>query len=413
MARIRRVLLAVATLFAPALAQQSTQVLLSSDRNINMPQWQSDWRKLTPDAPTAWSIRKYVLHGGKQEGVDVILLDNGKLIISICPTRGMGILWAKLGDVRLGWDSPIKEIVHPRNMNLQMRGGLGWLEGFNELVVRCGLENTGQPGTDKFINNLGDEAAMELTVHGKIANIPASEVEVIVEKQPPYRLRVRGRVDERMFFGPKLELWTEVSTEVGSDTLRISDTLTNRGASEQEFQILYHCNFGRPMLEEGSTFLAAVERIVPFNANAAKGITSYDQYAGPKAGFIEQVYWMYPLADSDGKSMAMLQNKAKDRAVSITFSPKELPYLTLWKNTTAEEEGYVTGIEPGSGFTANRRVERKAGRVPKLAGGATRQFTLDFGIHVGSEAVRRAAARVREIQGSRKPLLEESPPKMQ
>jgi len=65
------------------------------------------------------------VHGGKQEGVDVIVVDNGKLQVAVCPTRGMGILWATLGDVRLGWDSPVKETVDPRFVNLQERGGLG------------------------------------------------------------------------------------------------------------------------------------------------------------------------------------------------------------------------------------------------------------------------------------------------
>ena len=36
-------------------------------------------------------------------------------------------------------------------MNLESRGGLGWLDGFNELVVRCGYEWTGHPGIDNGV----------------------------------------------------------------------------------------------------------------------------------------------------------------------------------------------------------------------------------------------------------------------
>ena len=53
-------------------------------------------------------------------------------------------------------DSPVKEVVHPSHIDLESRGGLGWLEGFNEWMVRCGLEFAGHPGTDQFINNTGD-----------------------------------------------------------------------------------------------------------------------------------------------------------------------------------------------------------------------------------------------------------------
>ena len=167
------------------------------------------------------SIRKMSLHGGRQEGVDVILVDNGRLKFTVCPTRGMGVLSVSMGDVFLGWSSPVKEVVHPKLINLQSRGGLGWLEGFNEWMVRCGLESAGHPGVDRFINNVGDEATMELTLHGKIANIPASEVEVVIDPEPPHRLRVRGRVEERMFYGPKLVLEAEISTIPGSNAFQL------------------------------------------------------------------------------------------------------------------------------------------------------------------------------------------------
>jgi hypothetical protein len=55
-----------------------------------------------------WSIHKYTLRGGKQEGVDVIAVNNGKLRFSVVPTRGMNVLRVEAGDLQLGWDSPVK-----------------------------------------------------------------------------------------------------------------------------------------------------------------------------------------------------------------------------------------------------------------------------------------------------------------
>jgi galactose mutarotase-like enzyme len=382
--------------------------LISADKNLRVDALEIIGRKVTPRSPK-WSVRKLTLHGGKQEGVDVVIVNNGKLQFTVVPTRGMGVLEVKLGDVRLGWNSPVKEVVHPRHVNLQSRGGLGWLDGFNEWMVRCGLESNGGPGPDEFINNVGDKATMELTLHGKIANIPASEVEVVVDREPPYRVRVRGRVDERMFYGPKLELWTEISTEPGSTGLRIADTITNRGGAEQEFQILYHANYGWPLLEAGATFLAPVSRVTPFNDHAAKSVKDYATYAGPKDGFVEQVYCLYPLADAQGRTVIALANRARDRAVSMSFSVKELPYVTLWKNTASEAEGYVTGLEPGTNFPNNRRVERKLGRVPRLAPGASWSATIDYAIHTGTDDVKRVGDRVAAIQGAKKPVIEAKP----
>ncbi len=61
----------------------------------------------------------------------------------------------------------------------------------------------------------------------------------------------------------------------------------------------------------------------------------------------------------------MIRNRQGDRSVSISWKKEQLPYFTLWKNTAAIDDGYVTGLEPGTGFPYNRNVERSSGRVPK------------------------------------------------
>ena len=394
----------------PAVAQQSARYVLTSvEQNIDPENWQITARDtgIAPDVP--WSVRRQRLHGGKQDGVDLIVVDNGRMTITLVPTRGMGILRVVMGDLRLGWDSPVREVVHPKYINLEARGGLGWLEGFNEWLARCGLEWAGHPGPDRFVNNVGEQAEMNLTLHGKVENIPASEVEVIVERQPRPRIRVRGRVDERAFYGPKLELWTEVWTEPGSSTFRIEDTLTNQSAFESEFQILYHVNYGPPLLGAGARFSAAIRRVTPFNAHAAQDVATYAEYAGPVRGFIEQVYDLHPFADGEGRSMLMLSNAARDRAVSMGFAVSELPYVTLWKNLTALEEGYVTGLEPGTGFPHPRRLEREAGRVPKLKPGETRRFAIDVGVHTTATAVTAVEEQIKRIQNGRSTQIDRAP----
>lgn len=393
----------------PALsAEPFQQKFLSVRDQISLGDAEIHGKDVTPESP-GWSVQKRTLRGGKQDGVEIIIVDNGKLQFTVIPTRGMGVLSVKMGDVRLGWDSPVQELVHPRHINLQSRGGLGWLDGFNEWMVRCGLESNGHPGTDKFINNVGDEATMDLTLHGKIQNIPASEVEVIVDRTSPPRIRIRGVVNERMFYGPKLELQTEISTEVGASTFRISDTITNRGSEEQEFQIIYHANYGRPLLEDGASFMGPIERLTPFNEHAAKEVGRYATFDGPTPGNIEKIYCLTPRADKDGRTLIALQNKARDRAVSMSFLVKELPFVSLWKNTNAEGEGYVTGLEPGTNFPNNRRIERQFGRVPKLASGASHSATIDFAIHVGTQQVRRVSDQIAAIQDGVKPIFDTQP----
>lgn len=361
-------------------------------------------------ADLPWSVSTHMLHGGKQEGVELVVVDNGRLAITIIPTRGMSILEVVRGNFRLGWQSPVKEVVNPLYMNLDSRGGLGWLDGFNEWMVRCGLEYAGHPGRDVFTDNTGARAEMNLTLHGKIGNTPASHVEVLIDRRPPHRLRVRGVVHERMFFGPKLELASELSTLPGSDAFRISDEVTNRGGQPQEFQLIYHTNYGAPLLEAGAKVVAPLESVAPMNEHAAKSIDDYATYAGPTPGFIEQVYLCRPRADNDHRTTILLKNAAGDRAASMSWSTDELPYLSIWKNTADRADGYVTGLEPATGFPFNRRVEREHGRVPKLAPGQSRHFRIDYSLHFGTDSVQAIADRISTISEGKPAKIEHQPP---
>jgi peroxiredoxin len=67
----------------------------------------------------------------------------------------------------------------------------------------------------------------------------------------------------------------------------------------------------------------------------------------------------------------------------------------------ASEDGYVTGLEPGTGFPRNRSIERKFGRVPKLAPHQNRSFTIDFALHTSRKQVDATADDIRRIAAGR------------
>ncbi|HMC12709.1 MAG TPA: DUF4432 family protein, partial [Pirellulaceae bacterium] len=97
-------------------------------------------------------VNKRTLSGGLAEGVVSIEINNGKLQIDVLPTRGMGIWRVLPADDRelkiVGWKSPNRGPVHPSFVDLGEPSGLGWLDGFDEFVVRCGLESNGAPDFD-------------------------------------------------------------------------------------------------------------------------------------------------------------------------------------------------------------------------------------------------------------------------
>jgi hypothetical protein len=85
----------------------------------------------------------------------------------------------------------------------------------------------------------------------------------------------------------------------------------------------------------------------------------------------------------------------------------------LWKNTTALEEGYVTGLEPGTGAPANRSSERKAGRVPKLKPNESRKFAIEFAIHSSKQEVDRASLQIDRLSAGRRTIFNSQPIKVE
>src|SRR5207247_1525298 len=127
-----------------------------------------------------------------------------------------------------------------RHVHLGDFGGLGWLTGYDEWMCRCGLSSNGPPGEDAVADKNGRVKRSQLTLHGRIANLPASYVEVRVNLDPPHELSVIGQVEESGLFLPNLRLTTTYTTAPGSQRLVIHDAVENRAAEPAEMQLLYH-----------------------------------------------------------------------------------------------------------------------------------------------------------------------------
>ena len=223
------------------------------------------------------------LHGGRQEGLHQLTIDNGAIRLALLPERGMGLWKAWAGETEIGWQSPVDGPVHPQWVPLHEPSGLGWLEGFDELLVRCGLYSNGAPEHD----NTG---RLLYPLHGKIAQSPAHHLEVAIDKERG-EIIVRGIVDERRFLFYHLQLVSTVRLHPQSTTISIEDQVTNLSAKASEMQLLYHINFGPPLLPPGGKLVLAAKRIAPRDLEGAKDTDQWATYAPPTANFQERVHF--------------------------------------------------------------------------------------------------------------------------
>jgi hypothetical protein len=344
------------------------------------------------------SVLTRVWSGGLADGVLSVEVNNGKLSFDVLPTRGMSLWRAILataeGPLVLGWKSPNRGPVHPAFVDLGEPSGLGWLDGFDELLVRCGLESNGAPDFDDETNRL------KYPLHGRIGNRPAHHVTLSIDPDAG-EIKLVGVVEETRFHFLKLRLTSTITTKIGSSAVSVHDEVLNFSATPATMQMLYHVNFGLPLLDGGSRVVAPVKNVVPRNARAASGIKSWDSYSAPEPGFEEQVYFTDLHGTDDGTTRAMLKNAHATRGVSVVYNTRQLPCFSIWKDTAAEADGYVTGLEPGTNYPNPRSFETAKERVVKLAPGQSQAFDLTLEAHGSAAEVSAAEAEVARIGANR------------
>jgi len=348
-----------------------------------------------------YTVVKRRLHGGLRDGVDTIEVYNGAFRFVVVPTRGMGIWRAALGDMELGWESPVKGPVHPSFVNQAEASGLGWLDGFDELVCRCGLESNGAP---EFNAN----GTLRYPLHGKIANMPAHKVEIGIDPEAGL-IRITGVVDETRLFFNKLRLTSTITTKIGQPGLTITDVVENPSAEPCELELLYHINFGVPLLAPGAKVVLPIRRAAPRDAVAVENVGQWDTYGPETPGQAEAVFFFDLAADAAGNTQTVLQNAAGNQGVSLQFNKSELPCFTLWKNRQAAADGYVTGLEPAINFPNPRSFEKEKGRVAVLLPGARREFSVTLTAHPDVASLAAAKAAVATLQGGIVPEILKKP----
>lgn len=378
------------------------------------------------DGDSNWSEEIATPHGsirllwsswnsGKALGMKCLTVETPNLRTILLPSRGMGI-WksyvrdADAGWVEFGWNSPVQGPVHPSLVPVGDPSGIGWLEGFDELLVRCGLLSNGAPDFEPSGNVL-------YPVHGRIANLPADSLRIEYRPEDGF-LDVIGTVTESRFLIYTLQLESRIrfrihptsdnTTGIHPNTIEIQDTVTNLRSTPGSMQLLYHINLGQPVLQAGSKIVAPLHRLAPRDPRAAEGVTHWDRCNGPESGYAEQVYYCDPICDAEDWTQAMLCNGDESLGFTVHFDKSTLPVVNFWKNTQSVEDGYVMGIEPATGFPNTKTFEQRNGRVVPLQGGQSRTFRLRLEPHLNAASVAASKQRIEKLQN--KPCCIESQP---
>lgn len=328
---------------------------------------------ITADFPTSAgtvSVKHGHLVGGKATGLEVVYVDSGAVRALLLPGRGMGIWKVWVNDIEFGWSSPVDGPVHPSLVPVMDPGGLGWLEGFDELLVRCGLESNGAPDKDS-------SGTLRYPLHGRIANLPARDLRVEFDPQTGL-VEIVGDVLETKLFFNRLRLTSRIGFHAGSSVIHLLDQVANERSLPTTVQMLYHINVGAPVLSKGGTVEAPLHTLAPKDARSANEVSIWNQIDAPETGYAERVYFAQLVAGKDNWTSALLRSGDNQLGFGVRYDTTTLPYFILWKNPAASNEGYVVGLEPATNLPNGRTFETEQGRVVDLPAGATVAFRLEL-----------------------------------
>ena len=318
----------------------------------------AELRKRVGDLSQVAGATVFTYADGKALGTRAVEVKNGSgLRFVVMLDRGMDISYAEYKGVPFSYISKTG-VVAPAHYVEQ-----DFLRSFTAgMLTTCGLTYMGGACTDE---------GKALGLHGRIANTPAYDISVKEEWiGEDYVISVSGKVRETAVFGENMVLTRTITTKLGDNHIYINDSVENEGFTKSPLMVLYHMNFGYPLLSEHTVLETNCINCRPQTDEAAKGMDEACVFENPVKGYAEQVFHR----DSVAESYAMLKNPVLGLAAKVEFKKDQLPYFVEWKQVGEQE--YVVGLEPATYPPLGRATARERGELVYLEAQEVRKFDI-------------------------------------
>ncbi len=328
-------------------------------------------------------ISAFVYEDGKARGTRALRVRTAHgLELWIVPDRGMDLYEATFRGRSLCWHSPTG-MVHPAYYSAN---GADWLKNFaGGLLTTCGLSTAGAASHDD---------GEELGLHGLISNTPAENVSWSERWEGEDCLfQITGQVREASVHGRNLLLERTISTSLHSASFTIQDTVENQGVHSSPLMILYHFNFGFPLLTSKSKIYSPSESITPIDDLSEASLDKWNLFDSPHMGQQELVYFHRMKADRREVAVVLVSNEEDlDFGIAMHYDSQTLSRFNQWKMTGVNH--FVLGLEPANCNTRGREYERSQGTLEFIEPGERREFKIELQILENKEQVMNAIKKV-------------------
>lgn len=250
------------------------------------------------------------------------------------------------------------------------------------LLSLCGLSAAGHPSEDAFGRH---------GLHGRVSNTPAQCLSLGDNwNGDEYEFWISGQVRESWVFGFNLRMTRKITARLGESCFYVDDTFENLGCKPAPLMLLYHCNFGFPLVAEGSELIVNGS-VKPRDSEAEKGIAAHNLFESPQPGYAEQVFYHKARADEEGYVTAAVVNRwlngGEGLAAYIRWRQAELPELIEWKQMGVAD--YAAGVEPANCYPEGRAREAERGTLKVMDPGEVVHTKLEFGVMAKRDEIER------------------------
>ena len=326
---------------------------------------------------------------GRARGARIVRVRTGSgLAFDVAVDRGMDLIGAEFRGAPIGWRSPAGEAAPA----FHEPGGFGFLRTFpGGWLVTCGLDTYGAPNED---------AGESFGLHGRVSHTPATNLAIRQEwVRDDFVIVVSGLITQWRLFGEHLRMRRTITTTLGATSVLVEDEIENAAYRPQPHMILYHCNFGWPLVDDDSEILLSERSSRPHDENAAKGYKVRRKIGPPQNPYPEQCFFYELGADARGNTAVAMVNpsfEGEGIAAYLSYNRRQLPYLMEWKNVAAGN--YVVALEPCTSPFKPRSELRKLKKVRILRPGEIVKYSLELGVTAGRQGIAQLARHIRKLK---------------
>lgn len=309
---------------------------------------------------------------GKAQGVRGVSVNTGEgLSFTVLPGRGMDIPEAYFKGKALHFYSGTG-VTSPAYYE---EPGIGWLRSFFVgLLTTCGITNSGAPSVD-----MGEPFGL----HGRVANAAAENLCLHQRWEgDEFIISIKGMIREAKALFENLSLTRTFETRLGWKRFRLTDVIVNNGFEQQPLMMLYHFNFGFPLLGPHAKVVGPVLETRPRDEEAEKdnGVRNCLKFPEPMDGYKEKVFFHNLAADHRGNTFIALVNRdigdCTPLGIVLRFNKNEVPAFTQWK--MPKKGFYVLGLEPGTAVPLGRGRLRELNKLSFIKGQESLSITIEF-----------------------------------